>query len=271
VIEYPADTVKVRLQTQVPDAVTGKLQFSGALDCFKQTLKKDGLLGFYRGLASPIYGAMLENAALFLAYEQVRRFVTRDGTPFDYKYVALAGASAGLGTTMVLTPVELVKCRLQMLQDPTQGVVSLVRKIVKAEGVRGMYTGVGSTFCRELPGNCVWFLTYEFLSRQFGEMRRRENGGQPAPVHMWQQILAGGVAGCMYWLVPFPIDTAKSVLQTTTDKSLTLRTALLGLYRRGGVGALYNGVSLTMMRAFPTNAIIFLMYKEFNNLLDRVI
>lgn len=254
----------------MPDA-HGKLQFSGAIDCFKQTFKKDGLLGFYRGLLSPVYGAMLENAALFLAFEQVRRFVTHDGTPFSMPYVALAGASAGLGTTVVLTPVELVKCRLQMLQDPTQSVTSTVRKIVQAEGIRGMYKGVGSTFCRELPGNSVWFVTYELLSRRFAERRRLENGGQPAPLHLYQQILAGGCAGCMYWLVPFPIDTAKSILQTTTDKSLTLRGALAMVYKRGGVRALYNGASLTMMRAFPTNAIIFLMYKEFNNLLDHVL
>lgn len=216
-------------------------------------------------------GAMMENAALFLMYEQTRRALTRDGTFFSLGHVALAGATAGLGTTLVLTPVELVKCRLQMMQDPSQSVISLARNVIRAEGLRGMYKGVGSTFCRELPGNAVWFFTYEAVWRFFQERRRLENNGVPAPLHVYQQILAGGCAGCAYWFVPFPIDTAKSIVQTSNDKTLTLRTALLKVYRAGGIRALYNGVGLTMLRAFPTNAIIFLTYKQFNNWLDHVL
>lgn len=59
VIEYPFDTVKVRLQTQS--------QFKGPLDCLTHGLKTDGIIGLYRGIAPPMFGAAAENAGLFFS------------------------------------------------------------------------------------------------------------------------------------------------------------------------------------------------------------
>lgn len=41
--EYPFDTIKVRLQTQPLDHP----YFSGPWDCFKTTLKQEGVKGFF--------------------------------------------------------------------------------------------------------------------------------------------------------------------------------------------------------------------------------
>jgi ornithine carrier protein len=64
VIEYPFDTVKVRLQAQ-PDV--GALRYTGPLDCFKQALKSDGFRGLYRGLSVPLVGAAAETSSLFFS------------------------------------------------------------------------------------------------------------------------------------------------------------------------------------------------------------
>ena len=63
-IEYPFDTVKVRLQSQ-PHHLP--LQYTGPLDCFKQSLQRDGFLGIYRGISAPLVGAAVENACLFFS------------------------------------------------------------------------------------------------------------------------------------------------------------------------------------------------------------
>lgn len=43
--EHPFDLVKVRLQSQPTDRPAS---FSGPLDCFKQTFRKEGWRGLYR-------------------------------------------------------------------------------------------------------------------------------------------------------------------------------------------------------------------------------
>lgn len=46
--QHPFDTLKVRLQTSN--------NYKGLVDCFKQTVAKEGLLGLYKGMASPLVG-----------------------------------------------------------------------------------------------------------------------------------------------------------------------------------------------------------------------
>jgi solute carrier family 25 oxoglutarate transporter 11 len=50
----PADVVKTRLQRMVPDPATGKMPYSGFLDCAKKVAQKDGLGAFYAGTGTYI-------------------------------------------------------------------------------------------------------------------------------------------------------------------------------------------------------------------------
>lgn len=53
VVGHPFDTIKVRLQT------TKNAQFKGPLDCVMQTVRKEGLSGFYKGATPPLVGWMV--------------------------------------------------------------------------------------------------------------------------------------------------------------------------------------------------------------------
>lgn len=124
VIEYPFDTVKVRLQTQPS---SGPLLYSGALDCFRQTIGADGWRGLYRGLSAPVAGAMAENAMLFYSFARATELVRAQrglapGGKDDVLGTMLAGGLSGGVTSFLLTPIELVKCRLQVetVQSATQ-------------------------------------------------------------------------------------------------------------------------------------------------------
>lgn len=63
-VEYPFDTIKVRLQSQ-PQNVP--LQYNGPLDCFRQSWQRDGVKGLYRGISAPIVGAAIETSSLFFS------------------------------------------------------------------------------------------------------------------------------------------------------------------------------------------------------------
>ena len=64
VIEYPFDTVKVRLQSQ-PSGQPAI--YAGPLDCFRQSWAKDGVKGLYRGVSAPLAGAAIETSSLFFS------------------------------------------------------------------------------------------------------------------------------------------------------------------------------------------------------------
>ncbi|KAK8847526.1 hypothetical protein IAR55_005384 [Kwoniella newhampshirensis] len=124
VFEHPFDLVKVRLQSQPTDRA---LTFTGPLDCFKQTYSKEGWRGLYRGISAPIVGAACENAVLFLCYNKCKSAIVAlrsdksRGRELSMPETALAAAGAGATASFVLTPIELIKCRMQVQMLAREG------------------------------------------------------------------------------------------------------------------------------------------------------
>ncbi|KAJ7145340.1 mitochondrial carrier domain-containing protein [Mycena crocata] len=123
VIEYPADLAKVRLQAQLLTPPTDERhRFKGPVDCLKKTWKHEGFRGLYRGLPAPVAGSMVETAALFLSYSYfqnvIRTYTSEPSSThppqLSIPQLGLAAAGAGFVTSFILTPIELVKCKMQV-------------------------------------------------------------------------------------------------------------------------------------------------------------
>lgn len=208
--EHPFDLVKVRLQSQPTDRA---LKFTGPADCFKQTYAKEGWRGLYRGISAPIVGAACENATLFLAYNKCKEgiyLLRPDGKgkdkEFNMKETALAAAGAGFIASFILTPIELIKCRMQVqmlaregafgaasVAVPAPGIhpfattpnpsvphvapqlraaaplgpIALIIDTVRQSGIRGLWLGQTGTLLRETGGSAAWFGSYEWAARWF--------------------------------------------------------------------------------------------------------
>ncbi|KAM3419413.1 hypothetical protein BST61_g5342 [Cercospora zeina] len=223
VFEYPFDTVKVRLQSQ-PNLHPP--QYTGAVDCFKQSLQKDGLRGIYRGLYIPMVGAAVENAFLFWTYRLSQDLLKASiyssnahGEKLPLGALVTAGAMSGSVTSIVLTPIELVKCRVQVPSqsplDPTLRAAPSARVIIadvwRRDGLAGFWRGQMGTLLRETGGGAAWFGSYEFLSLYF---QRRLANPETDDIPIWQRMVAGAVAGMAYNFAFFPADTIKSKIQT---------------------------------------------------------
>ncbi|KAH6885046.1 L-ornithine transporter [Coprinopsis sp. MPI-PUGE-AT-0042] len=113
VFEYPFDLAKVRLQAQLlsPGPSDG-LKFRGPMDCLMQTWKDEGVRGFYRGIAAPLAGSMAVTAALFLSYGSFQNVIQK--TQRNPSSPLTMAAGAGAVASFVLTPIELVKCKMQV-------------------------------------------------------------------------------------------------------------------------------------------------------------
>lgn len=301
-IEYPFDTVKVRLQSQ-PDHLPPR--FHGPLDCFKQTLRNEGIYGLFRGISSPVVGAAAENASLFVSYSLAQQVIranfysgiqSTDRLPDGV--LLLCGAISGIVTSFILTPIELVKCQMQVqsLYGTTvpvpapatknkpspapriavksmhtatahlPGPLQLVSNIYKREGLAGFWRGQTGTLFREAGGSAAWFGCYEYVSKWFRTYHKRDTNTTG------ESMMAGAVAGVAFNLSLFPADTIKSRIQT---ESLTISGASNGagrnrgffevgrlIYRSGGIKALYRGCGITIGRAAPSSAIIFATYEK---------
>ncbi|KAF6753673.1 mitochondrial carrier [Ephemerocybe angulata] len=256
VFEHPFDLTKVRLQSQVLDA---SARFNGPWDCLTKTWKNEGIRGLYRGLPAPVVGAMAENASLFFSYEQFKTLIRS------------AAAGAGAATSFILTPIELVKCKMQVQMltlDPAArngakmpGPLSVFMSVVRTTGVRGLWLGHTGTFIRETGGTAAWF----------GTKSRDACQDEMDTVTASGSAVSGACAGAAFNIALFPADTVKSAMQTEEElrgkqPAGAPRPSFLGtfkaMYRAQGVKGLYAGCGITVMRSIPSSAIIFLTYDE---------
>lgn len=188
-LDYPLDTVKVLLQSQ-----NGKVIYRGAWHCLRHTVQEKGFRSLYQGLSSPLLGSMAENALLFWAYNHFRKAFGEDETQLSLLQLSLAGACAGALVPFVLTPFELVKCRMQVQNSANggffrqyKGPMDVVRRTVAEEGLTGLYRGNLSTLFREVPGNFVWYGAYEGTC-----MLMIPEGGTKADLGTSAHLLGGG-------------------------------------------------------------------------------
>lgn len=75
--------------------------------------------------------------------------------------MVVAAACSGVAVSTVLTPVELIKCRMQAgaLHGalPYTSTLNCLQRTVADEGlVTGLFKGHTSTLVREIPGNIAW-------------------------------------------------------------------------------------------------------------------
>ncbi|RFN52984.1 amino-acid transporter arg-13 [Fusarium flagelliforme] len=276
----------------VGDIACQALRYSGPLDCFRKSVNHDGISGLYRGVSGPVVGAIFETSSLFFFESLGRKSVYWLGwLPKEYedKDAALplpilwySGAFSGAFTSFVLTPIELIKCNMQVssiaasstqnrripFQAPT--VQSTVRGVYRLGGLRGFWRGQTGTFIREVGGGAAWFGFKETTTRLFYRWHERglhsqeeRNALRTRPLPLWEQAVAGASAGLSYNFLFFPADTVKSRIQTSASMG-GVRKTFLGearfVWYQSGLRGFYRGCGITLVKAAPASAFIFVVY-----------
>ena len=144
-----------------------------------------------------------------------------------------------------------------------RGSMDCVRKIYKSAGIKGIFQGFPPSMVRDVPGFVVYFGSYEILLDLLIQRRSR---GDASPL---ASIFAGGVAGMLSWAATFPFDVVKSLMQADGNDGKFVykgaRDCFVKTYRTGGIRLLFAGLVPSLLRAFPTNGIIFFVYNFVSN------
>ncbi|KAJ8579856.1 mitochondrial carrier, partial [Rhizopogon salebrosus TDB-379] len=200
-VGQPLDTIKTRSQ------IAPKGMFKGPMDVLKQTLRKEGFVALYKGMASPLLGVAGVNSLLFASYVYSKRIVS----PFPHlslKEIAIAGGMAGAANAILASPVEMFKVRMQGQYGAAtdKRLRDLAREMWRDWGFRkGVMRGYWVTVAKEIP---AYAGSFEFSKRKF-----QRKYGDKLPV--WALLASGSTGGIAYWLscYPFLLDIIKSRVQ----------------------------------------------------------
>ncbi|KAF9506302.1 hypothetical protein BS47DRAFT_438348 [Hydnum rufescens UP504] len=261
-IGQPLDTIKTRAQ------IAPMGMFRGPMDILVQTLRKEGFFALYKGMASPLIGIAGVNSLLFGAYSVSRRIVS----PFpelSIAQTALAGSMAGAVNSILASPVELFKIRMQG-QYGTVGNKSLGRVAAdmwREWGFRrGVMRGFWATVAREVPAYAGFYSGYEYTRRKF-----KTSFGTKLSV--WVLLASGSCGGIAYWLACYPLDVVKSRVQLAEKPpsgGLGYVVRDLGLiFREQGIRGWYRGLTPSLIRSIPAAASTFAAFETTREFLQK--
>ena len=187
--------------------------------------------------------------------------------------MAIAGTLAGLISSFVVSPVELVKIRMQAQSKPSKikkdddvrdspsfnNEIDCARWMIQNEGLRTLFChGLGITIIREIPSFAFYFVAYGLLARSdLADIL----GGHAAP------LIFGAIAGWAMWIPTYPIDIVKTIVQVQTTKTDAKKELLSSwqvskkLYRAGGLKAFFDGLEPKLARAAVKHAVTFWVYE----------
>ncbi|XP_053313499.1 mitochondrial glutamate carrier 1-like isoform X2 [Spea bombifrons] len=239
---FPIDLTKTRLQNQR----NGQQIYKNMWDCLRKTLRSEGYFGMYRGAAVNLTLVTPEKAIKLAANDFFRQHLSRDGKRLSLYKEMLAGCGAGTCQVIITTPMEMLKIQLQdagrlacqqktitSIQCPTPGTkhlnpipvltraynvapTSVAQKIsathiaselLRTEGVKGLYKGLGATLLRDVPFSIIYFPLFSNLN-QLGKSSPNDR----AP--FLHSFVSGCIAGSVAAVSVNPCDVIKTRLQS---------------------------------------------------------
>lgn len=186
----------------------------------------------------------------------------------------LAGMVSGAAQSVICSPAELIKLRMQMQRNPTKlfswhspsppkiykDPWDAVKKIYRKDGpFRGIYKGLHITLWREVPGFGAYFASYDFMCQYLSN--------SPEAVLTYDDLspltlcATGGLSGIFAWIVSYPFDVVKSRIQVDgmfgEERYSGIIDCCRKSYRDSGYKVFFRGLNSTLMRAFAVNAATF--------------
>lgn len=253
-VGQPFDTTKVRLQSDV----TGR--YNGPIDVVKKLIKEEGPRAFYKGTLTPLIGVGACVSIQFAVNEYMKRSVFGEVSQLSSKQFYLSGMAAGVANSVLASPIEHIRSRLQTQISGNLGPLDMIKNIYQRAGFRGLMKGFLPTAIREGHGMGIYFLTFEALVQRDmikNKVERKEIPG-------WKLCMYGGASGYSMWLTAYPVDFVKSRLQTDSLENpeyKSIRDVIKKVYKTQGIKGFFKGFAPTILRAAPANAATFCAFE----------
>lgn len=223
---YPVSVVKTRLQVATKGAAE-----RNAYSVAKGLLKTDGIPGLYRGFGTVIFGAIPTRIIFLSVLETTKVSAFKMLQPFglsETTQAALANGVAGMTSSLfaqsVFVPIDVVSQKL-MVQGYSghaqySGGIDVARKILRSDGIRGLYRGFGLSVVTYSPSSAVWWASYgssqRFIWRHLDQGGKYDEASPSVQKIMLVQAAGGIIAGATASCITTPLDTIKTRLQVCT-------------------------------------------------------
>ncbi|CAL8463422.1 g2956 [Coccomyxa elongata] len=267
----PLARLTILYQVNGLDAVVGTSGRIGMLQAFQQVIRREGAMALWKGNGVTIVHRLPYSAVNFWAYERATQLwlqhypppagVQQGAGTADMLRRLVAGGAAGLCACTLAYPLDLVRTRLSA-QTKTQyytGIVHALRTIVRDEGARGLYRGLGATLLQVTPSLAINYTAYGTLRSYW----LQSHGNNSHTVTM--SLMCGGAAGLISSTATFPLDLIRRRMQLEgqagTRRYKGYADVARSVMANGGLRGFYAGILPEYFKVIPGVAIGYCTYE----------
>lgn len=284
---YPLDLSKTLIQTQVKprkagatkieksssvDSVyeqssdQGELKYKHTLDVLQKIYKKKGVLGWYHGLFSSIFGTAAQNFSYFYWYTIVKRVYANinkhipNHKPSTFMELFL-GALAAAISQMFTMPIGVITTQQQTDKDH-KNLYEISKEVFKHDGITGFWRGLRVSLVLCINPS-ITYGSYERLKQIL--FAGKEHLG---PLESFSM---GVIAKSLATIATQPLIVSKAMLQKKISneekndpnnlKFNSFTHALEHLWHTEKITGLYKGIAPQLLKGVFVQGLLF-MFKD---------
>ena len=200
------------------------------------------------------------STAYILAYDHLLNVVLPTFIRSETAVPLVAGVLARSAIASIASPLELIRTNLQSTplspENPhtMSSVLSSIRTLIRTNGFRVMWRGLGPTLWRDVPFSGFYWASYEKWKRAFA--KRGHEGA-------WIAFISGAISGTSAALITSPFDVLKTRRQalimsssSTYKGSPSTFRLLLRIFRTEGPSAFFAGIIPRIAKIAPACGIL---------------
>lgn len=271
--------------------------FNGTLDAIVKISRTEGMSSLWSGLSPTLVLAIPTTMIYFATYEQLKRVISnrvnnnvnkpvvKPVSMYGDKQVVggagagghgevqqqpspvwislTAGGVARVWAVTLVSPLELIRTKMQSQKMAFFQVRSCLKDLIKARGIKGLWSGYTATLLRDVPFSALYWPLYEQTKLFMGRESFTNN------------FVSGAVAGSVASTITLPFDVLKTMKQIEVGEkdimhvksgvSRSNTEIFRGIIRDNGVKGLFSGLTPRILKVAPACAIMISSYEFFKN------
>ncbi|TVU17321.1 hypothetical protein EJB05_33345 [Eragrostis curvula] len=237
-------------------------------EVFQSIMKHEGWTGLFRGNFVNVIRVAPSKAIELFAFDTANKFLTPksgEDKKIPIPPSLVAGAFAGVSSTLCTYPLELIKTRLTIQRGVYNNFLDAFVKIVRDEGPTELYRGLTPSLIGVVPYAATNYFAYDTLKKVYKKtFKTNEIGNIPT-------LLIGSAAGAISSTATFPLEVARKQMQVGAVGGRkvykNMLHALLSILEDEGVGGLYRGLGPSCLKLVPAAGISFMCYEACKKIL----
>nr|KAJ3418210.1 hypothetical protein HK105_000192 [Polyrhizophydium stewartii] len=238
---------------------------TGTLRQMAAIVRSEGIRALWRGLTPTLILSVPSTAVYYAGYDLLRanlgaalsRVNAEDYAPL------FSGAIARTFSATVISPIELVRTRMQAGDKSMAEIVRGVGSTVRVHGIGSLWRGLAPTLWRDAPFSAMYWFGYEFFKARV--VQRDANGR--ATNEMLASFISGSLSGTLAAIATHPFDVAKTIQQVAQTsgphgaEAPSMSFVFRGVLEQSGWRGLFVGLAPRIAKVAPACGVMISSYE----------